>query len=67
MNYLVSALFIGIGATAVIDLWGIVRQSLLGIAPPNYGLVGRWVAHMIHGRFRHDSIAASLRYAANTS
>ena len=59
MNYLLITLFIGIGATAVMDLWGLARKALLGIAPPNYALVGRWIGHMAHGRFRHDSIAAS--------
>jgi hypothetical protein len=41
------------------DLWGLARKPLLGIAPPNYALVGRWIAHMTRGRLRHDSIAAS--------
>ena len=59
MNHLLLTLIIGTGATAVMDLWGIARKSLLGIAPPNYGLVGRWIAHMTRGRFRHESIAAS--------
>lgn len=49
----------GIGATAVIDLWAIARRRLLGIPAPNYGLVGRWLAHMPRGRFRHESIAAA--------
>jgi len=59
MNDLIFTLIIGIGATAIMDLWAIARKSLLGIAPPNYGLVGRWIAHMTRGRFRHQSIAAS--------
>jgi len=59
MDYLVCTLITGIGATAVMDLWGIARKPLVGIPPPDYGLVGRWVAHMAHGRFRHDSIAAA--------
>jgi hypothetical protein len=59
MDYLVCALVTGVGATAVMDLWGIVRKPLLAIPPPDYGLVGRWLAHMLRGRFRHDSIAAS--------
>ena len=59
MNFSLITLFIGVGATAVMDLWGLARKPLLGIAPPNYALVGRWIAHMTHGRFRHDSIAAS--------
>jgi len=59
MNYFFVTIFIGIGATAVIDLWTAVRKRLLGVALPNYGLVGRWIAHMTHGQFRHGSIAAS--------
>lgn len=61
MNNLLFILFIGIGATAVMDLWGLVRKPLLGIPPPNYGMVGRWIAHMTHGQFHHASIAASSR------
>lgn len=59
MNYLIVTLTIGIGATAVTDLWAIVRQRLLGISPPNFSLVGRWIAHMARGRFYHESIAAA--------
>jgi hypothetical protein len=59
MNYLVCTVITGVGATAAIDLWAIVRKRLLGIAAPDYGMVGRWLAHMAHGRFRHDSIAAA--------
>lgn len=59
MNNLLTIILIGIGATAVMDLWGFVRVPLFGTPPPNYGLVGRWIAHMTHGQFRHDSIAAS--------
>ena len=60
MDYWVCTLLTGIGATAVMDLWAIVRKHLLGIPPPNYGLVGRWLAHMPQGHFRHDSIAAAM-------
>jgi len=60
MDYLVWTLSTGAGATAVIDLWAVARKRLLGIPAPDYGLVGRWLAHMPCGRFRHDSIAAAL-------
>lgn len=59
MDYLIAALITGIGATALMDLWGWVRYSLFHIAPPNYGLFGRWLGHMRHGRFHHRSIATS--------
>ena len=57
MEYLVWTLLIGAGATALMDLWAIARKRLLGVPAPNYGLVGRWLAHMPRGRFRHQAIA----------
>lgn len=59
MDILASILITGAGATAVMDLWGLARRPLLGIPSPDYGLVGRWLAHMAHGRFRHAAIAAA--------
>lgn len=59
MDYVVYALAIGLGATAVMDIWVIVRTRLLRVPALSYGLVGRWLAHMLRGRFRHDRIAAS--------
>ncbi|OWW22734.1 DUF2938 domain-containing protein [Noviherbaspirillum denitrificans] len=56
MSYLINALVIGAGATAVMDAWGIARKTLLGIAPPDYRMLGRWIGHMPRGRFRHDAI-----------
>jgi hypothetical protein len=57
MDYLTCTLITGVGATLVMDLWGIARKRLLGMAPPDYGLLGRWLAHMRSGRFRHDAIS----------
>lgn len=63
MDYVTSTLITGIGATAVMDAWGIVRKPLLGVAPPDYGLVGRWLGHMAKGRFSHASISATAPVA----
>lgn len=57
MTLLFYILCSGIIATALMDLWGIVRKALLGMAPPDYGMVGRWLAHMPHGQFRHSAIS----------
>ncbi len=59
MTMLALIVFIGVGATATMDVWGWLRKKVLGGKAPDYGLVGRWIAHMPHGRFRHDSIAAA--------
>jgi hypothetical protein len=58
-NLALHAVAIGAGATLLTDLWTLARQRLLGVAAPELGLVGRWLACMIDGRFRHDSIAAT--------
>ncbi|MEO8018338.1 MAG: DUF2938 domain-containing protein [Pseudomonadota bacterium] len=59
MRDLTNIVLIGIGATAFTDLWAIARRRLLGVPLPNYGYIGRWIAHLAHGRLRHDSIAAA--------
>jgi hypothetical protein len=59
MNPLLTIFIIGIGATAVMDVWSIVRKHLLGIPHPNYALVGRWIAYMAYGKFHHKAITAS--------
>src|SRR5512134_2377516 len=59
MNIVLCTVITGIGATAVVDLWGIVRERVFGVPAPDFGLVGRWIGHMPRGRFRHGSIAAA--------
>jgi hypothetical protein len=56
---LARLVLIGIGATAIVDLWSIARKRMFNVPLPNFALVGRWFAHMSRGRFRHDSIAAA--------
>src|SRR6185295_9633748 len=58
MDYVVCAVLIGAGATAVMDIWTVVRKQMFGI-PFGYALVGRWVAYLARGRFRHDPVAAT--------
>lgn len=59
MDVLVCTLSVGIGATLAMDMWSLVRGRLSGQPIPDYALVGRWLGHMRHGRFRHDAIARS--------
>jgi len=53
------AVLVGAGATAVMDLGAEAIRRVTGVAPLDYALVGRWLGHMPHGRFTHDSIAAA--------
>ena len=49
----------GIGATLTMDLASLARSRLFATPLPNFALVGRWIAHLPRGQFRHRSIAAS--------
>jgi hypothetical protein len=59
MNATLSIVLTGVGATMLMDGWGVVRKLLIGFPPADYGMVGRWIGHMAHGKFRHDRIAAA--------
>lgn len=47
---------VGIGATAVMDLW-LQLLKARGIPMLNFALLGRWVGHMPRGRWAHPGIA----------
>ena len=59
MATLIDTVLVGIVATALMDIWGVVRHPLLGWSRPDYRLIGRWFAYMSRGRFRHAPITAS--------
>ena len=44
MDFLTCTVVIGAGATAVMDLWTVVRARLLGGRMPDYAWLGRWLA-----------------------
>lgn len=56
---MIDTILIGAGATAFLDLWSAARARLTGTPAPDYGLVGRWLAHLARGRFFHDAISQS--------
>ena len=49
---------IGIGATAVMDLW-LALLKRLGMPGLNMAFIGRWLGHLARGRWKHDPIAKS--------
>lgn len=51
------SLAIGIGATALLDLWALFLNRVFGIPLANWAMVGRWFAYLPRGRFMHDTIA----------
>jgi len=47
--------FIGMGATAVMDLWGLLLKRI-NVATLNFALVGRWIGHTLRGHWKHEAI-----------
>ncbi|WP_271007634.1 DUF2938 family protein [Paucibacter sp. B51] len=52
-----AAALLGLGATALFDVWLWVLKTQLGVPTASFGLIGRWVGHMASGRFVHAAIA----------
>lgn len=59
MNLFVSTLVIGVVATALIDLWSVLRWRLLAVAKPNYALVWRWLVGITQGTLIQPAIKQS--------
>lgn len=59
MDSLVRTVLVGIGATALLDVWALLLNRLFGLPLPNWALVGRWFAHLPRGRVLHEDIARS--------
>lgn len=52
-----DALAIGVGATAVMDVWAVALKRYWCIPSLNLAMVGRWLGHLPRGTLRHVNIA----------
>lgn len=59
LEFLGRSLVIGVGATALLDLWALFLNRAFGLPLGNWAAVGRWFAYLPQGRFAHDTIAES--------
>jgi len=55
-SLLLRTVAVGIGATALMDLW-LTLLKALGLPALNFALLGRWVGHMPRGQWAHKAIA----------
>jgi Protein of unknown function (DUF2938) len=62
-DFLVRAIVMGVGATALLDLWALLLNRLFGFGLPNWAMIGRWVAHLPTGKIMHDDIGQALPVA----
>jgi hypothetical protein len=53
LEYIVYSVWLGAGATALLDLWARLLKLLFGFPVPAWNMVGRWFAGMAGGTFVH--------------
>lgn len=66
LEFIRHSVLLGLGATAFLDAANLVRAAF-GAPYPDYGLVGRFLAHMAQGRFVHDSIRKAAAIPGETA
>jgi hypothetical protein len=54
-----GAVFVGIGAALIMDLWNLFLRRTFSISSLSFCLVGRWLSYMLTGTFTHTNIAAA--------
>ena len=50
------AVFIGVGATVIMDIYAIILKHFFSIKSLDYGILGRLIGHFSHGQFYHKNI-----------
>lgn len=66
-NLAINMVVAGVFATVVLDIWQRILHAASGIPPTNWGIVGRWFAHMKHGRFVHAAIGEAAPVAGEAA
>jgi len=56
---LTRGVLIGVGASALMDVWALVARRAFKVQGLDYALLGRWIGHFPQGRFFHERIAAA--------
>ncbi|MFZ6049908.1 DUF2938 domain-containing protein [Pseudomonas sp. CR3202] len=55
LHDIIKVILIGIGATAVMDIW-LNLLKRMGVQTLNFAFIGRWVGHLFRGRIAHAAI-----------
>ena len=63
---LARIVLIGIGATAVMDVWLLLLKKA-GVPVQSFAMLGRWIGHWAHGAWRHDALARAAPVRGETA
>ena len=54
-----SGILIGIGGSALIDIWSLIVRRAFRVRTLDYAMLGRWIGNFGRGRFVHKRIASA--------
>lgn len=55
MNLMIRIIFIGIGATLIMDIYSLILK-IFNISSLDYRFLGRWIGNFFNNKFYHESI-----------
>lgn len=61
-DFLYRSILIGVGATALLDLWVVFLNRVFSTPAANWRPVGRWFCHLARGQVFHDDIAKAAPF-----
>jgi fatty acid desaturase len=59
VELLTRGVLIGVGASALMDVWALFARRAINIQGLDYALLGRWIGHFPRRRFLHERIASA--------
>lgn len=59
LEWLTYGLIMGVGGSALIDLWSLGLRRLFHVSTLDYAMLGRWIGHFRERRFFHSRISAA--------
>lgn len=59
IELITTGVVIGVGGSALIDVWAFTLRRTLKVPTLDYALLGRWIGYFPWGRFRHKHIASA--------
>ncbi|NIA67384.1 DUF2938 domain-containing protein [Pelagibius litoralis] len=65
--FALQAVFTGVFATLILDIWQRLLFSVSGIPPADWGLIGRWFAYLPKGRLIHRPIGETPAVAGEAA
>ena len=59
VELLARGVLIGVGGSALMDLWALFARRAFNVQGLDYALLGRWIGHFPRRRFFHERIASA--------